>query len=172
MECRPTSRESVIKRVTDVEKASQSRALNNTVGHAEIFALGRRRTGVWNEFERNVLMFTMQRPGPAAFQINRRTLLYKISDWFSHFPPRKYSNSFSYDAHRLLPSLSPMQKKKRQPSAKGSLVRSSPPLFSFHGINSPGQYFSVPKSQTSLWRSLDPKSRKWLPQRPYLSAPE
>lgn len=110
MECWPTSHESVIKRVTDVEKASQSRALNNTAGHAEMFALGRRRAGFWNGFERNVLlMFTIQRPvGPAAFQINQR-ILRNFQLVLSLSPPRKYLISLSYDAEQLLPPLSLMQ---------------------------------------------------------------
>ena len=142
MECRSTSHESVIKRVTDVEKASQSRALNNTVGHAEMFALGGRRAGVWNRFERNVLlMFTIHhRPvGPAAFQINQR-ILRNFQLVLSLSPPRrKYLISLTYDAEQLLPPLSLMQviNKKRRSSAKGSLARSSSPLPSLHSINFP-----------------------------------
>ena len=109
MEPRSTSHESVIKRNTDVEKASQSRALNNTVGHAEMFALGGRKAGFWNGFERNVLlMFTIQRPvGPAAFQINQRIL--RNFQLVLSLPPRKYLISLSYDAEQLLRPLSLMQ---------------------------------------------------------------
>ena len=110
MEPRSTSHESVIKRATDVEKASQSRALNNTVGHAEMFALGGRRAGFWNGFERKCVVdvydSTLSEPSGVP---NKSKNITEFPTGSVASPPRKYLISLSYDAEQLLRPLSLMQ---------------------------------------------------------------